>query len=258
MDEIVEKLLSIQSNLGMEPSYRGNFADCGAYGAHQLLDDIEGHLQYRGFFNSKIPYKDNWFKYWSEETPTKVYKYELPFNPQPFESFGVNTTDIWPVQYNGEDPFLYFVNKDFVEVYKYSTTRDTETHAFVELGQPPVDRLGHTIRGLYVRSTEPTNMSQKDVNEEDMRYIDQIIEKYKDITWRENEFLQISYDFDLKNNEFIKFEHKRKEYYLSKYAYKFYYIKETPDKKFSRNNPSLISQMKDTLKKYTPFRGSSA
>ena len=44
MDEIVKKLLAIQSHLGMEPSYRGNFADCGAYGAHQLLDDIEAHL----------------------------------------------------------------------------------------------------------------------------------------------------------------------------------------------------------------------
>ena len=44
MDVIVEKLLSLQTSLGMEPSYRGDISNCGAYAAHELLDKIEAHV----------------------------------------------------------------------------------------------------------------------------------------------------------------------------------------------------------------------
>ena len=45
MDVVVDKLLTIQTRLGMEPSYRGtDIQNCGAYAVHELLDKIEAHV----------------------------------------------------------------------------------------------------------------------------------------------------------------------------------------------------------------------
>ena len=44
MDLVVDKILTLQTTLGMEPSYRGDLATCGAYTVHDMLDEIEAHI----------------------------------------------------------------------------------------------------------------------------------------------------------------------------------------------------------------------
>ena len=44
MEEVVAKLMHLSQAIGIEPAYRGNVSNCGAYAAHQLLDAIEEHF----------------------------------------------------------------------------------------------------------------------------------------------------------------------------------------------------------------------